>query len=634
VAAPIQPIMKPSFAAAPPVQSRAALSVNERFAAARGTYVHTGGELNASAITFDSRSANVSLFHMNDGRVRADTLTVADAGRAEVLHSGGKIEAKQLAMAVQPGSEGRYTLSNAAVLKADTQTIGDAGNATFNHVNGTNDAITVNLARQPGSVSSYTIHGGTLNARNFRVGINGRGEFLHDGGTTTIRAYTRDRAGHWTFVKPEDGDVPGLVLGEGRNGHGDSVVKGGTLDSDSVFVAYRGEASFHLDGGTAQASTVVLGSADQAEANFTATRGKFVFGTIDARPVATSWREYLMEREGLFTGSASEVHSTLAAGKAENVFIVGNGGDAIVRLGDSRSTATITEAAPKLFTPIIVGATPSARSTIVGHGLVNLSGPFVQNGQVIADGYDRLGRVLDFSAVATVENTIDNPPDGENGYYAQRGASLKLKSLPIRGDGPYNWGESQTDPLPDLVNSVRFGFEGVKQPGKVDVSLIAPDSVEAQTKNDPPAGQTFVGLWQLDDEKVSPSTIDLLIRYDAAAVENMGANEGDLKLWAYTDDGRWISLADERRSLDVDANLIGGTFDGRIAYFGVAVAEFGNMMRIQSLAEPAITIEYAADAAQVVAGSASTGRSAVPEPAGAAVLGTVAAGALMARRRR
>ena len=53
-----------------------------------------------------------------------------------------------------------------------------------------------------------------------------------------------------------------------------------------------------------------------------------------------------------------------------------------------------------------------------GWGSVGTGGTLVNNGRVIADGFEHL-RALDLSGFSRVVNTIDNPPGGNNGWFVQ-----------------------------------------------------------------------------------------------------------------------------------------------------------------------------------------------------------------------
>ena len=617
----------------------AAPSAQQRFSEARGTYTHPAGALDLPTISIDSRTSPVQFMAITGGSVRAHRLAVAESGAGEIVHSGGAVSVEELAIGVNPGASGVYRLSDTAELSAGRQEIGIAGAGALVQTGGINHAETLTLGAASAGNGTYEISGGKVYAQNVRIGLSGNGVFRQSGGETVVDSSLASTA------RSPGGEPVGMVVAMRANSSGQVNISGGSLTSDNLVVGFSGDASFYQQAGTTTATTVVLAGGDDAAATLRAIRGNIVFDAGDAAPRAGNWRERLADRQSLFNTSAAETHAIVAAGRAGNALIVGNGGDAVLELGNRHSTARLTEATPDAFTPIIVGATPSAEATFVGYGDVGLTGPLVQNGRVIADGFGRTGRSLDFSSLAMVENTIENPPAGQNGWLAQRGGALRLPALPVPGDGSYNWGESPRDEQPDLVNSARFTFTGVASPGRLDVALLSPES--ALFEPGAPVGEIFVGFWKLN-ESPEASQVDLLVRYDQRAISKLGLHERDLNLWGYTEDQRWIALADELALLDVDENLIGGSFDGSLRYFAVGVPSradtaLSNWLTIAMQPDVSPTMmfagvpEYSSSdivnfAREVAMSAAGPAVASVPEPAAGALLACGAA--LLARRRR
>ena len=658
--------------AAPPIVAPTAA---ERFAAARVAYVHTAGALSLPTMTLDSGSSHVRSMTVTGGSVAANRLVVGEGGIGELRHSGGSIAVDELAVAVQPGSTGAYTLDGAsATLQAESQRIGIAGQAAMTQSTGSNTvAGAITLGEQRGGEGVYAISGGTLDAGALRIGIAGKGEFRQSAGSVQVRG---NRTGNPSVARgagtPGGLGTGSVYLGEMPDAVGLVDQSGGSFASDSVVVGLNGTATYVLRGGEARATVVLLGAGDDAAATFRATHGTIVFGGTSARPAPASetinaFADASMAptRAGRAPGagtldlsllddaSAGKVHSLIASGVVANALIVGNGGDAVVQLGNRTSTAQIIEASPTSATPVINGASPSAKAEIIGWGTIGLRGPLVQNGRLVADSHEKRGRSLDLSSLSRFQNTIENPPDGDAGQYAQRLGRLVLPPIHVSGDGAYNWGESPDDTLPDLVNSVRFDFSGVNAPGDVTVSLLAPEWAEREPGM--PIGQRFLGLWKVDaDEQIDPDTTDLLVRYDAGLVQQLGLLETDLELWAFDNAGRWVSLARELVRLDTEAKLIGGAFDGIIDYFAVSIASLTG----PSLASPMVYTPQGIDSgtvllssvafeetgilgdvggsvipADLTRGGAGDGPAAVPEP-GSLTFACGAAAMLLARRRR
>lgn len=582
-------------ARAAPAHPPSILAPADQFAAARGAYVHAAGDLFLPSITIDGQSSHVRSMTMSGGRVEAERLTVADSADGEFRQSGGTVVADTLAVAVKPGSVGQYVLEGTQTrLEAAVQRIGIEGQAAFVQDGGVNRAaVAIRMAESAGSNASYAMRGGTLDTPSLRVGIGGKGTFRQSGGTVTVRGGSAEVP---VGGAPPATDNPASIasgsfggsvyLGEQADAVGLVDQSGGSFSTGSVIVGLNGNATYVLRGGEARATVVLLGAGDDAAATLRATHGTFVIGNAGsaagntARPGAPGAHSGVragvqgnssLDISLLDDPSVGKVHSLIASGAIANAFIVGNGGDAVVQLGNRTSTAQVIEASPSSATPVINGASPSARAEIIGWGTLGLRGPLVQNGRLVADAHEKRGRSLDLSSLGRFQNTIDNPPDGDAGQYAQRLGRLRLPPVYVPGDGAYNWGESPDDPLPDLVNSVRFGLSGVDAPGVMNVTLLAPEWAEREPGM--PIGQRFIGLWKVEaEEQLRPDTTDLLVRYDAGLVGRLGLLEDDLELWAYDDAGRWVSLARELVRLDTEAKLIGGAFDGAIDYFAVSIA--------------------------------------------------------------
>jgi hypothetical protein len=247
---------------------------------------------------------------------------------------------------------------------------------------------------------------------------------------------------------------------------------------------------------------------------------------------------------------------------------------------------------------LLVRSSATGTGTIDGWGNVALTGPLVQNGQVIADGFGQ-PHALDLSSAAFVANTIANPTQGgTSGWYARNGGSVVLAPINITGEQAYNWGDDAYASSIDLVNSVRFTPHGLSGTGAISITLLDPKSTDV-----PQLPVAATSLWQLDSS-VNFSSIDLTVRYDDAMAAAMQIPEDQLNLWVYEDG--WQMLADS--DVDLTDKLISATADGMPTYFATAPA----------------------DATQVLSPSVVT---VVPEPAALALL-ALSAGTILLRRRK
>jgi RNA polymerase sigma factor (sigma-70 family) len=202
-----------------------------------------------------------------------------------------------------------------------------------------------------------------------------------------------------------------------------------------------------------------------------------------------------------------------------------------------------------------------------GYGDVDITGSFIENGRVVADGGNS-GRQLNLSKTPPVQNTVDNPPSGSNGWYAVNGGKLTLPPLHVdSADKSYTWGESNEDPQLDLINSVRMRVSGLRQPGDVSLSLENLNS-DPKAFGSLPGGWGVIGLWQIDADGMRADSIDLTVRYNqiAAAYLPMGNN----LLTFLTYDGQWEAMDFSQVKLDLADHLITGSFDEPFGYFAVA----------------------------------------------------------------
>jgi hypothetical protein len=198
---------------------------------------------------------------------------------------------------------------------------------------------------------------------------------------------------------------------------------------------------------------------------------------------------------------------------------------------------------------MVVRAQPTADGAVQGWGKIELRGVLDQNGRVIADG-GGVDRDLDLSSFSRITNQLDNSPFGErNGWFATSGGRLVLPAQYVRGgSSTVTFGECQTDPSLDLVNSVRMTFEDVTQPGFAKVSIVSSDRSDVP---DAPAGVNFGSIWQTDLSGIVTDSIAFSARYDAPADEAAA-----MQLWAF--DGKWIQVGNGSVTRDPSMHLISG----------------------------------------------------------------------------
>jgi hypothetical protein len=287
--------------------------------------------------------------------------------------------------------------------------------------------------------------------------------------------------------------------------------------------------------------------------------------------------------------------------------VVGNQGVGTFVLRSNQNGGAVQELPGTFGSSLHVRADKAGQGVVEGWGTVRLTGPIVQNGKVIADGLGQ-GRALDLTTASDVTNTIDNPVNGRNGWYARGGGTLVLPPIEVKDSpGTYTWGEEDRDATIDLVNSVRFTTRDVAMDGLVSISLLDPKS---STDAPPlPAGLRAAGLWKLFST-ADFTGLDLLLRYDDAMARELRLSESDLGLWVF-ESGQWERLSGDSFGIDATRNLLWGTTEGR-PYFFAALGEPGVAGSTTPMSLPA-TI--------------------TPEP-GALLLVATGAGALLMRHRK
>ncbi len=613
---------------APPSQIPLTLaSIDSQFASASGRFRLTAGRLDRDSIILDSATQALRSFHIQGGEVRTKLLTIGERGSASVLQTGGTLDAEKLVLARDAGSIGDFALAGGEI-KSIEQNIGQRGTASFVQTGGANTTHRLALAAEASSVGRYELRDGTLHAGDLTVGSRGAGLYLQSGGFASVIG---------------SGDQGGVKIADHTGSRGTVNITGGTIEADKVFVGLHGDATYTQSGGQTITNKIVLGTADHSSATFLAVNGTVVLDGVDQAGAANnnSANEFAKSSRLSYSRSTAGAFTIAASQLQTNAIVVGLNGDAVLQLGNARDSATFSEGTDGSHTPLVVRATASAQGELRGWGDLALRGQLFLNGKLVGDGYGK-SRVLDLSSVAGVLNTIDNDIDGAYGLYAQRNGRLRLPAIKVTRDGDYNWGESPSDPVPDLVNSVRLGFSGVRTPGEAKLTLVAPDDPAATKALGAPAAELFVGLWKFDRVGLDVDGTKLLVRYDEQMVEHLGLSESSLSIWAY--DGAWRELGLADTVLNTDLNLIGGELNSRFEYFAVSVSALAgadwmtgsNAFQVSGFVDTRSTARSIAfiNDVNLIANSVTTAAGSpavVPEPAAGALL---AAGAMLLGRRR
>ena len=455
--------------------------------------------------------------------------------------------------------------------------VGESGFGSFMQTGGhlqASEAFVV--AEQPGSNGSFQISGekSLLDSPKIVIGDKGSASVKQDGG-----AVVATNASH----------TGQIVVADAKGSTGSYTLNGGLVYADRLTVGNSGSGSIQQNGGTAAFNSATLGQNASGAGTWTVDGGVI---TIASGVSYTS-------------SDSGAVAVALTAGRASPVppptptIVVGGQGAGTVVLASNSAGGTIQEQSGIKGSTLLVRSSQDGSGTFRGFGTVRLSGPFVQNGVVVADG-----GVLDFSAASLVSSTIENPIGSSNGWYARNGGELVLPPVKISGPYTFTWGEERRDHVLDLVNSVRFtphGKQATLGHGAIDIALVDPLSSNAPAM---PGGLTALSLWKLDST-VDLSWIDLTVRYDDLAVASAGLSSNDLAMWVYSGNS-WQALTNGNAGIDPANGLLWASASGVPSYFAVADATPGSV-----------------DSSKIV-----------PEPASLLSMSLIGAGSLLLRRRR
>ncbi len=430
-----------------------------------------------------------------------------------------------------------YIMPQNYTLNTNGTVIGASGLGYFHQSSGSHHVSgDLVLGRDKGSKGVYDMTGGKVTANGEVIGNNGDGLFHQSGGTNT--------ADH-------------VAIGNGVTGTGTYMLDGdGVLNGGDLTVGVRGKGTLTQNGGSVVLSSYSFGpyQSDYFPANA---------GTPATITVAKSTNS-----TGTFALKTGSIYFT--SGQYQPTLQIGTSGAGTFQLGDARTTGAITEG-KMVRTNLVVRAQPDGSGTLRGWGNVQLRGILVNNGTVAADGFG-ISHTLDLSHFSAVQNTIDNTPNsGDHGWIARNKGALALPGVNVHsGTDTYTWGESNADPVLDLINSVRFTVHDATYPGVVNLTLMSIDRNDIPTL---PKPHHFIGVWAFDPTDIqAKGGFDFTIRYDDVMAKGENINESILKFWAFEPDGQWHRITDSSFFRDTSNDLIGGHVDA-LTYLGVSAPE-------------------------------------------------------------
>jgi hypothetical protein len=481
----------------------------------------------ASSITLGAAAGSSESFVLNRAvTFTAQALTLGDRGDASFIHSDGQVRAQAVTLGRSAHGRGSYAMSNAASLNSQTLTIGDAGTGSLNQRDTSSvHSQVVALGNQSTGNGVYNLFGGTLSAPAVYVGVKGTGTFNQFDGHTSIKTNTGDAQTASEALASAAVAETGLHVGKDIGSHGSFNLHNGTVTADDESIGHAGSGSFHQDGGVNTVTSLRIGASAKSSGTYELSKGQIQIARVpEDSPQA-----------------------------GEPRLVIGMSSTGSLKIGGKKHAGEIKEVGKGAPVDVVVRAKPSASGAIVGHGAVSVTGQLDENGVVVADGYGS-ARDLDLSSVNLVRNTIDNPVNGANGWYARRGGKLELPAIHVEpGTHSYTWGDDATDVRPDLVNSVRVTLHNARSDDPdaamlFSLALMSPDRPDAPAI---PSGEKLLGLWHADASSFTADAMDLLIRYDSSDV----AFDNPISIWSYNDD-HWSAASNGPISLDPIDHLI------------------------------------------------------------------------------
>jgi hypothetical protein len=383
-------------------------------------------------------------------------------------------------------------------------------------------------------------------------------------------------------TNPKQSHHEGLVLALKNGSEGLYDFRGGHLSANSETVAESAIATFKQVNGSNTTNSATIGAGKQSDGTYKLLGGNWSFPR------------------------AANSHVGL---------VIADSGTGALALGDASGTGHITETGAGAPVSAIIRATPHGAGRIYGYGSIGLHGELEQNGVVIADGYGK-PRDLNLSSFSSIDNTIDNAPGGNNGYFARHGGRLLLPPVDITsGLSTVTWGENANDSQLDLINSARLTFTGVDHPGQHSIALYAPDRADVPAA---PAGVQFASIWHGDFDSLGENSIGVTLRYDDTFTPGIAGT--NVQLWTFNGAG-WQNQSGA--NLDVTNGLISAN---------VSPTDWFAVSTLSSTAQFPQAFDPQGPAIGSITPAPLLGTQ-VPEPASLSLV-ALATAAMMRRRRR
>jgi fibronectin-binding autotransporter adhesin len=448
--------------------------------AATGTYVLSGGTLNAS---FQNVGLNgTGNFNQNGGLYTFTT--------------GSKL----LQLGANAGSTGIYTMTGGS-LQGGAVTVGVTGSGIFNQSGGSSNIALLQLGGAANSVGTYILSGGSLICGGTEDTTNGAGAFVQSGGTNTITAgsglllgfgtgfgsYTLSGTGVLTSAAGEvigtegsaafvqtggTNNMPGagaeMTLGAFAGGIGSYTLSGGTVNvGGGTLVGETSPGVLNISGTGVFNSMVVLAVAQSLNSIVNLSGGTISTPAVDliGGPFNLNWTGGTLNITADTTFDSLDASSvtggifgsSLLLGNSMTLMITGNetlGGTGPFSLeigagGNHYVSSTLTVSPEGTLTQDPGGTLYAGTLTQAGgviNGVVQNQGNFIYqsgqfNGELINEGNVTLGPV--FTAGGGIENDATlSLSAGENitlnGIGLDNLGTFALNGATLSGNGPIN----------------------------------------------------------------------------------------------------------------------------------------------------------------------------------------------------
>lgn len=575
-----------------------------------GQFVQTGGDHQLRTPLFVGYSAGASgTYELRGGSLYSwstpQDQIIGYSGQGSFNQTGGSIFAtRNIVLGHNTGASGTFNLSGDSTLTADTLTVGEWGQGSFTQTAGIAQLGVASVAAGNASVGSLGIRGGQFDVSNGAVTVGSAGGLgqIQLGGSGQIWADSISVGAGSTFTSDPAGPANTSILRINRLSGVDALQVGGRLqighasspgsytvgDQQSLTVGgdlavgYTTAGTFTQTGGSVDVGgDVTFGVFGSSSGSYTLSGGTLRVG--GALSKGSAWNSELIHDGGTlqFSGgtqsldlyrytmastAGSSVEQTVGANPADHwnlsTFTVGVSGSATVhQIGGTVNANTLIVGdwgggtGSYQFTGgslsgngLTVRASSAGEGTFRGHGVVNMTGQLVNNGQIIADGQGTPS-TLDLSAFSMTNSWINNSLGEAHGWYATNKGQLLLPAIHLDSwHQTYNWGEGTAymprtadDPGIDMVNSVQLDFHGLTidymNPASLHVSLLSTDRDEVAGTL--PADMRLIGLWDIHpDASAVFTSADVSIRYDDALATTLGLSESDLRMLHF-DGTKW-----------------------------------------------------------------------------------------------